>query len=53
MDIKPIILGLLFVVLLYVLFNPPASGSGSKHNDHGGKGGHGDKAGGKGAPRKH
>jgi hypothetical protein len=46
MDIKPLVLGLLFIVLLWVLFNPPASGGDGKRDDHGGKGG-------KGAPKKH
>lgn len=48
MDAKPLIFGLLFIVLLWVLFNPPGSGGG-KHDDHGGKGEKGDK----GAHKKH
>jgi hypothetical protein len=41
MDAKPIILGLLFIVLAVVLFNPPSGGGSGKHE------GHGDKPGGK------
>jgi hypothetical protein len=47
MEFKPLVLAALFIVLLFVLLNPPGSGGDKKHDDHG------DRAGGKGAPKKY